>query len=112
MIDSYYFQISYKSDTTFTPPYAYSYQCSSTILTTYVVIFLYSELFGLLSQPLGDRVKDNFTVVQEKLDRQSFLSSKGSGSAKVTSTIPDEILVPPSEIDAKSSSLSHNYIKR
>ena len=110
--DVYFTTISYESEMTFTPPYAYSYQCSSAILTSYVVIFLYSALFGLLSQPLGDRVKDNLTVAQDKLVTQSFLSSKGSGSAKVTSTMCDETPVPPSEIDAKSSSLSHNNIKR
>jgi hypothetical protein len=104
--------INYETEMTFTPPYAYSYQCSSAILTSYVVIFLYSALFGLLSQPLADRVKDDLTVAQDKLVTQSFLSSKGSGSAKVTSTIPDEMPVPPSEIDAKSSSLSHNNIMR
>ncbi len=80
--------IRYDSEVTFTPPYTYSYQCSSTILTTYVVIFLYSALFGLMSQLLRD-------IINENLYHSSLLGSSKrntNSSNKMTSIAP---LPPP-----------------
>ncbi len=58
---------SIDSHPTFTPPYSYSYQCSSAILTSYTVIFLYSALIGLVSQPLKDKFIDNLPAIKEQL---------------------------------------------
>ena len=70
----YYFSIdvpvSYESSLVYTPSFSYSYQCSSAILTSYTVIFLYSALMALISQPLIDRLHLNATIVQEKITSQ------------------------------------------
>jgi hypothetical protein len=65
--DNKYQLFSIDSHLTFTPPYSYSYQCSSAILTSYTVIFLYSALIGLVSQPLKDKFIDNLPVIEEQL---------------------------------------------
>ncbi len=79
----YFTPIRFESQLRFTPSYAYSYQCSSAILTSYTVIFLYSALFGLISQPIRDCVSENLATVQDKLVTQllSFLITTTSGSS-------------------------------
>jgi len=84
---------SYESTLQYTPSYSYSYQCSSAILTSYVVIFLYSALFGLMSQPFIDRLNQNVRMMKEKLvTRASFISR--TSSTRNSESIPGETSQP------------------
>ena len=85
--------VSYDSRLVYTPSFSYSYQCSSTILTSYVVIFLYSTLFALISQPIIDRFHKNAAIGKETIT-QYFITgtnNNNEGSSKsgvVTDRIP------------------------
>ncbi len=84
--DYFYSIASYESTLLYTPSYTYSYQCSSAILTSYVVIFLYSALFGLMSQPIIDRLNHNVTVVHEKIITQTAAVTGIATSSKESSS--------------------------
>jgi hypothetical protein len=61
-----------------------------------VVIFLYSALLALISQPLIDRLHLNATIVQEKIITQTAFitgASSSKGSSKLTSdgTLPQPV---------------------
>ncbi len=76
--------VNYESSLVYTPSFSYSYQCSSTILTSYVVIFLYSTLFALMSQPFIDRFRINATIVKETIT-QYFLTGTSNNNSEETS---------------------------
>jgi hypothetical protein len=78
---------NYESTLVYTPSYSYSYQCSSAILTSYVVIFLYSALFGLMSQPFIDRLNQNVDMMQGKLVTQAALIKKPQPGSTAASEV-------------------------
>eukprot|EP01038_Epipyxis_sp_PR26KG_P012074 gene12074-16159_t len=44
--------VSYVNYTSFIPPFAYSYQCASTLMTTYAPIYMYMLLWGAFGKPI------------------------------------------------------------
>jgi hypothetical protein len=84
--DSFSTTAHYESALQYTPSYSYSYQCSSAILTSYVVIFLYSALFGLMSQPFIDRLNQNVDMMQGKLVTQASFITRTSSTRNSEST--------------------------
>lgn len=57
------------STATYTPSFAYSYQCSSAILTSYAIVFMYSALLSSLLSPFIYYFRTNSSVQQSCLGR-------------------------------------------
>ena len=81
--------ITYDSTLQYTPSYSYSYQCSAAILTTYVVIFLYSAFFGLVSLFCNDQISYGFNALKA-WTKAAFGGAKDTTRTSQVSTAPSE----------------------